>query len=128
MNVENESQCYEETGLIKSEDKDLEQKIIFTHRGSPLWVKINISLKRWHRIARLTFVRNHVVWNDKDSNKVLVSTGRFCLYQSDGQKYENDLLRGMLQFLLELLPFGGGSVMIWAETFHKYAGSSLLTK
>lgn len=39
-----------------------------------------LSLQQQHRIAKLTFARNHIHWNDDDWSRLLFSKeSRFCL-------------------------------------------------
>lgn len=70
-----------------------------------------------HRNARLTFARNHLAWNAEDWSRVLFSDeSRFCLTGSDGRRrvWRRPGERYAAVCIDERLPFGGGSVMVWA--------------
>jgi transposase len=74
-------------------------------------------LQRRHRIARLAFARNHLAWNDEDwSNELFSDESRFCLNRSDGRRrvWRRPGERYAPVCIDERLPFGGGSVMVWA--------------
>jgi transposase len=74
-------------------------------------------LQRRHRIARLAFARNHLAWNDEDWSNVLFSDeSRFCLNGSNGRRrvWRRPGERYAPVCIDERLPFGGGSVMVWA--------------
>lgn len=74
-------------------------------------------LTRAHRVARLNFAREHLAWNLEDWSRVLFSDeSRFCLTGSDRRvrvwRRRNE--RYAQACIAERLPFGGGSVMVWA--------------
>lgn len=74
-------------------------------------------LQRRHRIARLNFARNHVAWTVDDWARVQFSDeSRFCLNGSDGRRrvWRRPGERYAQVCIDERLPFGGGSVMVWA--------------
>lgn len=73
-------------------------------------------LSREHRIARLTFAREHLAWTIEDWSRVLFSDeARFCLTGSDRRvrvwRRQGERYAGVC--IAERLAFGGGSVMAW---------------
>uniref|UniRef100_T1HHE3 DDE_3 domain-containing protein n=1 Tax=Rhodnius prolixus TaxID=13249 RepID=T1HHE3_RHOPR len=70
-----------------------------------------------HRRAHLEFAREHRNWSENDWRNVLFSDeSRFALYAPDGRRrvYRRPGERYAPCNISGRLPFGGGSVMVWA--------------
>lgn len=75
------------------------------------------KLLREHRVARLRFAREHIRWTDEDWSRVMFSDeSRFCLFTHDGKRrvYRRPGERYRQACFEEKVPFGGGSIMVWA--------------
>ncbi|KAL0881938.1 hypothetical protein ABMA27_001695 [Loxostege sticticalis] len=84
------------------------------------------KLLREHRVARLRFAREHIRWTDEDWSRVIFSDeSRFCLFTNDGRRrvyrrpapllrVSDDSSYYRQACFEEKVPFGGGSIMVWA--------------
>ncbi|KAL0840909.1 hypothetical protein ABMA28_014708 [Loxostege sticticalis] len=75
------------------------------------------KLLREHRVARLRYAREHLRWTDEDWSRVMFSDeSRFCLFTNDGRRrvYRRQGERYRQACFEEKVPFGGGSIMVWA--------------
>lgn len=73
-------------------------------------------LTRQHRVARLTFARDHMNWDIADWQNVMFSDeSRFCLYTNDRRMpvYRRPGERYLQCNFAPHVQFGGGSVMVW---------------
>lgn len=75
------------------------------------------KLERHHRQSRLRYCREHENWSLDDWSRVMFSDeSRFCLYKHDGRKkvYRRPGERYNQACMEEKIPYGGGSVHVWA--------------
>lgn len=75
------------------------------------------KLERGHRNSRLTYARNHLNWSAEDWSKVMFSDeSKFMLYRNDGRTrvYRRPGERFKQACIEEKVPYGGGSVLVWA--------------
>jgi len=86
------------------------------HNCRPRRPAVGPPLTREHRRARLAFARQHIRWTDDDWATVLFTDeSRVALYSSDmrGRVYRRPNERFAQVNMREVVPFGGGSVMVW---------------
>ena len=92
------------------------RRCLAEHNYRPLRPTIGPTLTRTHRRARLAFAREHIQWTVDNRAKVLFTDeSRVSLYASDrrARVYRRPTEKFVQFNVLQVPPFGGGSVMVW---------------